>query len=108
MGIERRRSPRFRLTATADIVDPLSHAHINGRTSDVSLVGCFINTTYSLPAGTKIDLQLTHEGTTFAASGAVARSEPSMGFGVNFVNLKGAQQELLQGWLTQTKDHPSS
>jgi hypothetical protein len=108
MGIERRRAPRYRLAAAVDVVDPLSQAHINGRTSDVSLLGCFINSTYSLPQGTKIQLQLTYEGTTFSALGSVARSEPSMGFGVSFVNLKVAQQELLRGWLTQTKDHPPS
>ena len=107
MGIERRRAPRYRFVAAADVVDPISRARINGRTSDVSLLGCFINTTYSLPPGTKIQLHLIHEGTTFAASGAVARSEPSMGFGISFVDLKAAQQEQLQKWLTQTKDYPS-
>jgi len=33
------------------------------------------------------------------AGGVVARSEPSMGFGVSFGNMKAAQQILLQKWL---------
>jgi hypothetical protein len=103
MSIERRRAPRYRLAAAADVADPVSHARISGRTSDVSLLGCFINTNYSLPQGTKIQVRLTYEGTTFSADGSVARSEPSMGFGISFVNLVGAQQDLLQKWLTQPK-----
>jgi hypothetical protein len=103
MGAERRRAPRYQLVADDEIVSPLSRESLKARTSDVSLVGCFMNTTYALPSGTKIQLQLTHEGTTLMASGAVARSEPSMGFGVSFGELKAAQQILLQKWLDELR-----
>jgi hypothetical protein len=101
MGSERRRAPRYQLVADAEIVSPLSHGCLNARTSDVGLVGCFMNTTYSLPRGTEIQLQLKYQGTTLMASGAVARSEPSMGFGVSFTNMKEAQKLLLQRWLQE-------
>jgi hypothetical protein len=58
-----------------------------------------MNTTYSLPPGIEIQLQLKYKGAIFTATGMVARSEPSMGFGVSFANVKGAQQILLQKWL---------
>jgi PilZ domain len=99
MGIERRRAPRYQLTADAEIVSPLSHVLLKARTSDLSLVGCFMNTSYSLPPGTKIQLTLKYEGATFTGIGTVARSEPSMGFGVSFGEVKGAQQTLLRNWL---------
>ena len=99
MSIERRRAPRYSLIADAEIVDPSSHICLRGRTSDVSLVGCFINTTNSLPRGTDIQLQFKYKGTILKASGAVIRPEPPMGFGVNFVNLKSSQEMLLQKWL---------
>jgi hypothetical protein len=99
MGFERRRAPRFQLIADAEIVSPLSHSCLKARTSDLSLLGCFMNTIYSLPPGTEIQLQLNHAGATFTAIGMVVRSEPSTGFGVSFGNVKGAQQMLLHQWL---------
>jgi hypothetical protein len=99
MNSERRRARRYQLVAEAEIVSPLSDVCLKARTSDVSLVGCFMNTTFSLPLGTEIRLQLKYEQTTLITSGAVARSEPSMGFGVSFGNMKAAQRILLQKWL---------
>jgi hypothetical protein len=82
-------------------MSPLSHDCLKARTSDVSLVGCFMNTSYSLPPGTEIRLRLKYEGATLIASGAVVRCEPSMGFGISFADLKGAQQVVLQKWLDE-------
>ena len=64
MHSERRRAPRYQLVAEAEIVSPLSDVCLKARTSDVSLVGCFMNTTFSLPLGTEIRLQLKYEQTT--------------------------------------------
>lgn len=101
MNYERRRAPRHQLVAEAEIVSPLSDVCLEARTSDVSLVGCFMNTTFSLPLGTKIRLQLKYRQTNIITGGAVARSEPSMGFGVSFTNLNEAQKVLLQRWLRE-------
>ena len=99
MNNERRRAPRHQLVAEAEIVSPLSDVRLEARTSDVSLVGCFMNTKYALSPGTEIQLQIKYEGASFAASGEVARSEASMGFGVSFGDMKAAEQTLLRKWL---------
>lgn len=99
MNSERRRAPRYHLVAEAEIVSPLSEVCLGAQTSDVSLVGCFMNTRFSLPVGTEVRIWLKHEQTTLITSGTVARSEPSMGFGVSFTNMKEAQETLLQTWL---------
>jgi hypothetical protein len=101
MDPERRRAPRYQLVADAEISSPLSRESLKARTSDVSLVGCFMNTMYALPSGTKVRLQLKHAGTTLMTSGAVARSEPSMGFGVSFSDMEESQRILLQKWLDE-------
>jgi PilZ domain len=101
MSSERRRAPRYQLVAEAEIVNPSAHLSLKARTSDVSLLGCFMNTTYWLAPGTEIELQLTYEGSTFIASGSVARAEPSMGFGVSFGEVKKPQRALLQKWLDE-------
>jgi PilZ domain len=99
MSPERRRAPRYHLVADAEIAIPQSSATFKARTSDVSLLGCFMHTTRALTPGTEIRLQLTYGGATLDAAAAVARSEPSMGFGVAFSKLKPGQQTLLQTWL---------
>jgi len=101
MDIERRRAPRYQLLADAEIVSPPSHVSLKARTSDLSLVGCFMNTNYSLTPGTEIQLTIKYEGATFTGIGTVARSEPSMGFGISFGNVKEAQQMLLRKWLQE-------
>src|ERR1700722_11695655 len=99
MGIERRRSPRYHLFADAEIVSPPSQVRLKARTSDLSLLGCFMNSNYTFPPGTEIQLTLKYKGETFASMGKVARSEPSMGFGVSFVDVKAPQQMVLRTWL---------
>jgi hypothetical protein len=101
MTIERRRAPRYQLVAEAEIISPLSEVCLGAQTSDLSLFGCFMNTNFSLPLGTEIRLRLKHEQITLITSGVVARSEPSMGFGVSFTNMKEAQRILLQRWLQE-------
>jgi PilZ domain len=99
MNPERRRAPRYRLVVDAEIAIPQWAISFKARTSDVSLLGCFMNTTRALTPGTEIRLHLTYGGATLDATAAVARSEPSMGFGVAFSKLKPAQQTLLESWL---------
>lgn len=99
MSTERRRAPRYHLVADAEIVNTSSHVSVKARTSDVSLFGCFMNTKYSLDPGTEVQVRLQYDGASLVASGAVIRSEPSMGFGVSFANVKKSQQQLLQKWL---------
>jgi hypothetical protein len=100
MSFERRRAPRYQLIAEAEITEPASRRSYKARTSDVSLVGCFMNTTNALPAGTKIQVRVTHCDHTFSTKAKVERCEPAMGIGISFDDLKGDQRALLQGWLT--------
>ena len=108
MSSERRRAPRYHLVADAEIVSMSSKIRLTARTSDLSLVGCFMNTNYSLPQGTTIQITLKYEAATLTCAGIVARSEPSMGFGVSFGGLKSSQEALLGQWLQKAMaGHPA-
>lgn len=100
MSSERRRAPRYQLIAEAEIIEPRSRHSYKARTSDVSLVGCFMNTANSLPAGTRVQVRVTHRETAFTADGQVTRSEPAMGIGIAFSTIKEDQQAILQQWLS--------
>ena len=87
MDVERRRAPRYRLVAEAEIVEWRSGAKIAARTSEVSLFGCFLNSQHSFPEGTRIQLTLRKQGASFTSCGVIARVHP-MGMGVGFVPIR--------------------
>ena len=77
MNEDRRRAPRYQLLAEAEIVELRSQTRLQARTSDVSLVGCFMNTASSFPQGTEITLKLSAQETTFTSRGVVERTQPT-------------------------------
>ncbi|HWF39832.1 MAG TPA: PilZ domain-containing protein [Candidatus Acidoferrales bacterium] len=101
MTIERRRAPRYRLVAAAEIVELRSNAILSAKTSDVSLVGCFMNTARAFPEGTRIRLKLTIDDSSFTSLGVVARLQP-MGMGVSFSEMKEDQSNVLRAWFLES------
>ena len=61
----------------------------------------FLNTSNSIPAGTAIQIRVTYQDGIFTANGKVARSEPAMGIGISFNDVKKDQQATLQRWLVE-------
>ena len=96
---ERRRAPRYQMFAEAEILEPKTQTKLQARTSDVSLVGCFMNAAQSFPQGTEVRLKLIKGEVAFTTRGVVARTLPA-GMGVSFFDVKRDQQDLLRKWLT--------
>jgi hypothetical protein len=94
-----RRPPRHPLIAAVEITELQLNTRSKARTSDVSLVGCYVDTVNPLPVGTEIRVQLTHQGTTFTALGVVAHYEQNMGMGVSFTAVEPDQQVVLEKWI---------
>ena len=100
MSAERRRAPRYPLIAEAELVELRSQMRLTARTSDVSLVGCFMNSSRSFPEGTNIRLRLLREKEAFTSLGVIARIQP-MGMGVSFSEVNDDQSKILRGWLAE-------
>ena len=47
MEHERRRAPRYPLIASVEVIEPQTNTHLRARTSDLSLVGCYLDMTYT-------------------------------------------------------------
>jgi hypothetical protein len=107
MSIERRKAPRYRLITTAELSAEGSNATLKAKTSDVSLVGCFMNTAQSFPQGTKVKLKLQWNDNSFSSTGVVARLQP-MGMGISFENMKKEQTEVLRQWLSIVSRGPQN
>lgn len=56
MKQENRRAPRHPLIASAELIDIRTDARLKVRTSDVSTVGCYLDTMSTLPEDTEVRL----------------------------------------------------
>jgi hypothetical protein len=98
MAPERRRAPRVPLIASAEVVEPQTNARLKARISDLSLVGCYLDTTNCLPVGTEVRLHITHSDTTATALGVITHCLPNMGMGIRITDVQLDQHEKLDRW----------
>jgi PilZ domain len=96
---ERRRAPRCPLIASAEVIELTTNTHLRARISDLSFVGCYVDTTNFLPSGTEVRLHIAHKDTTFTALGVIAHCQPNMGMGVRFTDVQLDQHKILDKWL---------
>lgn len=98
---ERRAHSRYHFTTTAEILDLGSGAQCSARTSDISMGGCFIDTTSPFAVGTSVKLRLSQEKKIFLTEALITSSMPGMGMGVKFVNVEPRQMAILGSWISQ-------
>jgi hypothetical protein len=82
------------------VIEVKTKTCLRARISDLSTVGCYLDTTNSLPAGTEVMVRITHEEATFTALGIIAYCHPKMGMGVRFTDVPLDQDEILAKWMT--------
>jgi hypothetical protein len=99
MANERRRAPRYPLIASAEIIEPQTNLRLRGRTSDLSLVGCYVEMRNPLPVRTEIRVQIIHNDVIFYALGVIASCQPNTGMPIKFTDVPLDQHEILRGWL---------
>ena len=73
---------------------------VNGRCSDLSAGGCYIDTLTPLAVGAKVKVRIEHESRVFEASALVAYAHVSMGMGVTFTEIEPQYREALRSWIT--------
>jgi hypothetical protein len=76
---------------------------LKARTINLSLFGCYVYTSSPFPGGTRVSLRITHGGTSLAASGKVAHSQPNSGMGVAFTAIESPSQAILEKWLASLR-----
>jgi hypothetical protein len=98
---ERRRNLRFPFTATVEAIENKTGTKIIGRTSDLSLGGCYVDTLSPFPIGTEAKLRIQRENETFEAQVKVIFSLIGMGMGVAFVSAQPKRFKIFQKWLSE-------
>jgi PilZ domain len=89
--------------ARIELTDMESEEHISGRTKDLSLFGCFVETVTPFPEGTKVRLKISRGETHLVAQGKVTYSRPSSGMGIAFITIEPSSLPVLDVWLADLR-----
>jgi diguanylate cyclase (GGDEF)-like protein len=91
---DRRAHPRLKCRATIEVQMEEGGVPIFANITDVSLGGCYVETSTILSAGSKIKLGFSMDDPTLTAEGVVARLDPGSGVAVQFreMNREGRER----------------
>jgi hypothetical protein len=98
---ERRVSPRYAFTATAEVVDMKSRTRMNTRISDLGMEGCYVDSNAPFPVKTAVRIRISASKKTFETLGFVAYSLPNMGMGISFAHPEPLQHIILKQWIDE-------
>jgi len=91
-----RRRPRYRCGGAAQVWQESAQSPQGATLSEISMGGCFIETTWPLPLGTRIDVHLKTHELEVRAQGVVGYLDPSGGMGITFSKISNQDRERLQ------------
>ena len=98
---ERRRHARYPFTSAVEVVVRDTQTRIQGRTSDLSRGGCFLDTASCFPAGSIVTVRLTKDSRRFEADAEVVYSLVGMGMGVKFTAGGTEQLGAVEKWVAE-------
>jgi len=84
-----------------EAIETKSGTKIVGRTSDLGLGGCYVDTLSPFPVGTEAKIRILREKESFEAQVRVVYSLIGMGMGLAFVSAQPKQVRLFQKWLLE-------
>jgi len=102
---ERRRSPRFRCSGSAEIRTEDSNGRMWGTLKDISLHGCYLEVSKTFAVFTKMDLVLKSCGIRIQARGEVRVSNASAGIGICFTEIEPGEKLQLNLLLAKLTGH---
>jgi hypothetical protein len=95
----RRSATRYDFGAIAEIIDLDEPDALVSLTRDISLSGCFVNTTTPYPEGTRVRVRIIHSGAEFVAVGNVTANVTATGMGIAFTQIQPNDRAILKKWL---------
>ena len=100
---DRRYTIRYPFAADAELIDMESGKQVSGVTSDISLGGCFICTSKSLPTNARARLRLSRKGEVLEALVVVRIVKERVGLGIEFFDLEPPNNEMLATWIDRLR-----
>jgi hypothetical protein len=96
MAIDRRAEPRYKLTASVEIVDAKSGTRIKASLGDLGLGGCLVHSNSPFPAGTDTNVHITKGKESFDAQAHVVSSLAGISMGLEFTAVEPEQFQVLK------------
>jgi hypothetical protein len=96
---ERRRYPRSRTRVQIELHAPGVSAPFRTATEEISHGGCYVETMFTFPAGTKLTMTLWLDSEQVSATGIVATCYPQVGNGIEFVDMSAEDVKKLEQFL---------
>lgn len=96
---ERRSHLRFPFTASVEAIEPRSGTRISGRSTDLGLGGCYVDSLNPFAVGTLVKIRITKDEESFDTKAMVTFSQVGMGMGLCFVASEPQQSALFQRWV---------
>jgi hypothetical protein len=93
-----RRVPRYSFVAPAAVL-PENGVPVGGNVKELSLYGCFIDAASTIAPRTKVLVKIFMPGEYFEANATVAYSNPALGVGLVFRDVRPHFRSVLRKWL---------
>jgi PilZ domain len=100
----RRSHVRYKFVASADLVAAGLGKRIEGRVSDLSQQGCYVDAHTGFPMGTIVTIGITREAKRFEAQAQVVFNQDGKGMGLLFAAIAPAQVPVLEAWLSASRE----
>jgi len=98
---ERRGVNRHPFSEAAEVIEVASGVRFSGRTTDLGLGGCFVDTIVPFSTGAKVHVRICKGEEKLETDGKVAYSQAGLGMGIAFDALNAEQVEVLDAWLVE-------
>jgi hypothetical protein len=100
---ETRRTPRYPFSAPAEVIVQASGANLLCRVKELSLYGCYLDSSVPLGVKTHVLLKIYGPHDYFEATATVIYTHPMLGMGMAFREVRPSFVPILQKWLLQSK-----
>ena len=100
---ERPRARRCPFVASIEMVDPQSEMRVQGRVTDISLYGCGMNASKSLPIGTHLKIRISTKGSAFSGFGKVIYATSGGDIGIVFTHVEPNDLMILEKWVGELR-----
>ena len=91
----RRSHPRLKCRVTIEVHPEAAAEPLFVNLTDISLGGCYVETSAIVPQGTELKLVFSMENNYLQAAGAVARIDPGMGLAIQFKELNREDKDKM-------------
>ena len=96
-----RSNPRFLFIAEAEVAEADSGPGIVARISELSSMGCYVDTVNPFPVGTELRVNIRYGCSTCLLPGNVIYSHSGYGMGVRFGEATLENRSVLNAWLDE-------